>query len=129
MYSEFLAQVRSQPTVWQDVQRAQKSLPQDVSKSIEAMFSGAGRKEGFFESVTFAGVPAMNVFAGTSFERETADSSKSVEPTPLLESTDSEKAITLASGTIREGAYTGSSQGCKSYLQSDLPSWQSYWSM
>ena len=110
--------------MWQDVQRAQKRLPQDVSKSIEAMFSGAGRKEGFFDSVE-----AINVFAGTSFERETADSSKSVEPTPLLESTDSEKAITLASGTIREGAYTGSSQGCKSYLQSDLPSWQSYWSM
>ena len=100
VYSEFLAQVRSQPTVWQDVQRAQKSLPQNVSKSIEAMFSGAGRKEGFFESVTFAGVPARNVFAGTSVERETADSSKSVEPTPVFESTGSEKVLTLAPGTI-----------------------------
>ena len=85
VYSEFLAQVRSQPTVWQDVQRAQKSLPRDVAKSIEVMFSSAGRKEGFFESVTFAGVPAMNVF----------------------ESTVSEEVITLAPGTIREGAYTG----------------------
>ena len=123
------------------MQRAQKSLPQDVSKSIEAMFSGAGKKEGFFESIE-----AMNVFAGTRFEQETADSSKSVEPTPVFESTDSEKVITLAPGTIREGAYTGSSgtsqkevpylafpsdssQGCKSYLQSGLPSWQSYWSV
>ena len=42
VYSEFLAQVRSQPKVWETVQHAQKSLPQDVSKSIEAMFSGAG---------------------------------------------------------------------------------------
>ena len=65
-----------------------------------------------------------------------------------FESTDSEKVITLAPGTIREGAYTGSSgtsqkevsylafpsdssQSCKSYLQSDLPmaSWQSHWSL
>ena len=64
--------------MWQDVQRAQKSLPRDVSKSIEAMFSSAGRKEGFFESVTFAGVPARNVF----------------------ESTVSENVITLPPGTI-----------------------------
>ena len=97
VYSEFLAQVRSQPTVWRDVQLAQKSLPQDVSKSIEAMFSGAGKKlkEGFFESVE-----AMTVFAGTSFEQEAADSSKSIEPIPVFEGTDSEKVITLASGTI-----------------------------
>ena len=52
VYSEFIAQARSQPTVWQDVQRAQKSLPRDVSKSIEAMFSSAGRKKGFSESIT-----------------------------------------------------------------------------
>ena len=91
--------------------RAQKSLPWDVSKSIEALFSGDGKKEGFFESFE-----AMTVFAGASFKREAVDSSKSVEPIPVFEGTDSEKIITFPSS---------SSQSCKSCSQSDLPSWQS----
>ena len=91
------------------MQRKQKSLPQDVSKSFEAMFSGAGKKEGFFESVE-----AMTVFAGTSFEREAADSSKSVEPIPVFEGTDPEEIIPFPSS---------SSQSCKSCSQNDLPSW------
>ena len=85
-----------------------KEFTQDVSKGIKATFSGAGEKEGFFESV--------KAMTGTSFEQETADSSKSVEPTPVFESTDSEKVTTLAPGTIQEGAYTGSSQSYKSCL-------------
>ena len=52
VYSEFLTQVQSQPDVWQGVLHAQKSLPTDVSKSIEAMFSSAGRKKGFLNSLT-----------------------------------------------------------------------------
>ena len=115
LYSECLAHVRSQPKVWQAVKHAQKSLPHDVFESIQAMFSGAGEKEDVFKSVE-----AMHVFAGTSFEREGADSSKSVEPMPVFsganrvvidsrEGTDSANVITLASGTIREGADTGSS--------------------
>ena len=52
VYSEFLTQVQSQPEVWQGVLHAQKSLPRDVSKSIEAMFSSTGRKKGFLESIT-----------------------------------------------------------------------------
>ena len=40
--------------MWQGVLHAQKSLPTytDVSKSIEAMFSSAGRKKGFLDSLT-----------------------------------------------------------------------------
>ena len=95
VYSEFLAQVRSQPKVWQAVKHAQKSLPQDVFESIQAMFSD--EKEDFFESVDFfESAEAMPVFAGTSFEREGADSSN---------------VITLASGTIRGGANNGSREG------------------
>ena len=60
-----IAQVQSQPAVWQGVQRAQKSLPRDVAKSIETMFSGADRKKWFFESTTYAGVPARKVFEST----------------------------------------------------------------
>ena len=82
VYSEFLAQVRSQPKVWRDVKHAQKSLSHDVFESIEATFSGAGLKEDVFESVE-----AMPMFAGAS--REGADSSN---------------VITLAPGAIREGA-------------------------
>ena len=52
VYSEFLTQVQSKPEVWQGVLHAQKSLPTDVSKSIEAMFSSAGRKKGFLDSLT-----------------------------------------------------------------------------
>ena len=67
VYSEFLAQVRSQPKVWQAAKHAQKSLPQDVFESIQAMFSD--EKEDFFESVDFfESIEAMPVFAGTSFE-------------------------------------------------------------
>ena len=91
VHSEFLAQVRSQPKVWESVKHAQKSLPQDASKSIEAMFSGAGEKEDAFGSAE-----AMPVFAETSFEREATDPS-------------SANVVTFASGAIREGADTGSS--------------------
>ena len=68
----------------------QKSLPQDVFESIEAVFFGAGAREDVVESVE-----AMPEVAGTSFQRE---------------GTDSANVITLASGAIREGADTGSSQ-------------------
>ena len=85
-------------------------LPQDAFESIQAMFSGAGEKEDVFDSAE-----AMPVFARTSFEQEGADSSKSVEPMPVSysanrvvidsrEGTDSADVITIASGTIREGA-------------------------
>ena len=50
------------------------------------MFSSAGRKEGFFESATYAGVPARK----------------------MLESTVTEKVITLPPSS-REGAGNGSS--------------------
>ena len=93
--SEFPAQVQSQPKVWEAVKRAQKSLPQDVFESIQAMFSD--EKEDFLESVDFfESVEAMPVFAGTIFEREGADSSN---------------GMTLASGTIREGDDNGSREG------------------
>ena len=96
-YSEFLAQVQSQPKVWQAVKHAQKSLPRVAFESIQAMFSD--EKEEFFESVDFfESAEAMPVFAGTSFEREGADSSNI-------------NVITLASGTIREGANSGSREG------------------
>ena len=88
VHSEFLAQVQSQPTVWQGVLHAQKSLPRDVSKSIEAMFSSAGKEKGLFESATYAGVPARKVFESTV--------------------TCTEKVITLPPSS-REGADNGSS--------------------
>ena len=69
VYSEFLTQVQSQPAVWQGVLHAQKSLPRDVSKSIEAMFSSTGRKKGFLESITYAGVSARKVFENTVTEK------------------------------------------------------------
>ena len=63
-YSEFLAQVQSKPRVWEGVLHAQKSLPTDVSKSIEAMFSSAGRKKGrrkgFLDSPTTSVRKASN---------------------------------------------------------------------
>ena len=90
VYSEFLVEVRSQTKVWQAVKHEQKSLPQDVFESIKATFSGAGAREDVVESVE-----AMPEVAGTSFQRE---------------GTDSANVITLASGAIREGADTGSSQ-------------------
>ena len=84
LHSEFLAQVQSQPKVWQSVKHTQKSLPQDAFDRIKAMFSD--KKENFSERVDFfESVEAMPVFAGTSLEREGADSSN---------------VITLASGTI-----------------------------
>ena len=49
---KFLTQVQSKPEVWQGVLHAQKSLPTEVSKSIEAMFSSAGRKKGILNSLT-----------------------------------------------------------------------------
>ena len=49
-------------------------------------------------------VCVRRLFAGTSFEREGADSSKSVEP------------ITLPSGTIQEGADNGSSGAKRRYV-------------
>ena len=51
LYSDFLAQVRSQPKVWRDVhvKNTQKELPQDVFESIKAVFSGADAKEDVFE--------------------------------------------------------------------------------
>ena len=52
VYSEFLTQVQSKPEVWQGVLHAQKSLPIEVSKSIEAMFTSDGRKKGFLNSLT-----------------------------------------------------------------------------
>ena len=84
VYSEFLTQVQSKPEVWQGVLHAQKSLPTDVSKSIEAMFSSAGRKKGFLVSLT-------------------ASVSK------VFENTVSEKVITLPP-ISREGADNDSSQ-------------------
>ena len=84
LYSEFLAQVQSQPKVWEAVKHTQKGLPQDVFESIQAMFSD--KKEDFFESMDFCeSIKAMPVFAGTSFEQEGANSLN---------------VITLASGTI-----------------------------
>jgi hypothetical protein len=67
----------------------------------------------------FESVEAIPVFAGTSFEREATDSLKRVEPMPVFsganrvvidsrEGTDSANVITLASGTVREGADTDS---------------------
>ena len=65
-----------------------KGLPQDVVESIQAMFSD--EKEDFFESVDFfESIEAIPVFAGTSFERERANSPN---------------VITLASGTIHGGS-------------------------
>ena len=59
------------------------------------MFSD--EKEDFYESVDFfESAEAMPVFAGTSFEREGADSSN---------------VRTLVSGAIREGANNGSREG------------------
>ena len=52
VYSEFLTQVQSMPEVWQGVLHAQKSLPTEVSKSIEAMFTSDGMKKGFLNSLT-----------------------------------------------------------------------------
>ena len=89
VYSEFLEQIRSQPNVARAVKQAQKSLPHDVFASIEAMFSGAGRKDDVFESIE-----AMPMFSGVS--REDADASN---------------VITLASGAIREGADKADSSG------------------
>ena len=101
LYSEFLAQVQSQPAVWEAVKHTQKGLPQDVFESIQAMFSD--EKEDFFESVDFfESIEAIiPVFAGTSFEREGANSPN---------------VITLASGTIREGADKGSSGAKRKYV-------------
>ena len=100
LYSEFLTQVQSQPKVWEAVKHTQKGLPQDVFESIQAMFSD--EKEDFFESVDFfESIEAMPVFAGTSFDREGANSPN---------------VITLASGTIREGADKGSSGAKRKYV-------------
>ena len=64
------------------------------------MFSD--EKEDFFESVDFfESIEAMPVFAGTSFEQEGANSPN---------------VITLASGTIREGAGKGSSGAKRKYV-------------
>ena len=52
VYSEFLTRVQSKPEVWQGVLHAQKSLPTEVSNSIEAMFTSEGRKKGFLNSLT-----------------------------------------------------------------------------
>ena len=86
---KFLTQVQSKPEVWQGVLHAQKSLPREVSKSIEATFkfSSAGRKKGFLDSLAASvrkvfdynvsekviTLPPVNVIALSTTSREGAD--------------------------------------------------------
>ena len=136
--------------MWRAVKNVQNELPQDVFKSTEATFSGAGAKEDAFE---LSRQPMIDLANKHKLKREANDSSESVESMPVFsganrvvidsrEGTGSANGVTLASGTIREGADTdssgtsqkgvpflafpsNSSQSFKPCSQSDLPSYQS----
>ena len=95
--------------MWEAVKHTQKDLPLDVFESIQAMF--ADEKKEFFESVDFLeSIEAMPVFAGPGFE---------LVSTNDQEGANSPNVITLTSGTIREGADTGSSGAKRKYVPVD----------
>ena len=104
LYCEFLAQVQSQPKVWEVVKHTQKDLPPDVFESIQAMFTDEKRE--FGEGVDFLENILHNstVFAETSFE--------------VVSTNDQEgaKSSNVTSCTIREGAKQGSSGAKRKYV-------------
>ena len=111
LYCEFLAQVQSQPKVWEAVKHTQKDSPLDVFESIQAMFTD--EKKEFFDSVDFLeSIEAMPVFVGTSFELVSTNDQEGANPPNV---------ITLTSGTIREGADKGSSGAKRKYVPAAAP--------